>query len=47
MTYWLRDLEMEKYNLRFARDGVTDLEDLTLLKDEVLSQGWSIAINLQ
>lgn len=35
MTYWLRDLEMEHYNLTFAKRGLTDLEDLILLLDQV------------
>ncbi len=33
MAYWLRDLEMERYNLRFAREAIVDLEVLTMLED--------------
>jgi len=34
MTYWLRDLDMEKYNLTFSKKDITDLEDLTRLLDK-------------
>ena len=34
MAYWLRDLEMEQYNVRFAAEKITNLEDLTLLDDK-------------
>eukprot|EP01091_Cochliopodium_minus_P011275 TRINITY_DN3151_c0_g1_i1.p1 TRINITY_DN3151_c0_g1~~TRINITY_DN3151_c0_g1_i1.p1 ORF type:complete len:731 (+),score=263.16 TRINITY_DN3151_c0_g1_i1:56-2248(+) len=38
ISYWLRDLEMEKYNITFVNKNLTDLESLTILTDKAVDK---------
>ena len=38
IAYWLRDLEMEKYNLIFVKNDLTYLESLTVLNDKMIDK---------
>ncbi|KAL6068608.1 SAM domain (Sterile alpha motif) domain containing protein [Balamuthia mandrillaris] len=38
IAYWLRDLEMEEYNVAFASNGVLDLETLTTLGEQEVNR---------
>ena len=38
VAYWLRDLEMEKYNVEFARNGLQTFEQFTKLTAAEVSQ---------
>ena len=37
IAFWLRDLELEKYNLSFSNNQLIDLESLTRLSDDIVN----------